>query len=296
MSKTVQYYYKKQKDFAKAMEVKNNLLTLHALDYAIVVPSDSKEGFYTNILENIIDENPIDDFIDALDHNYVDKFTINIKDLKWVAQAMSIEKIRYYLCGIHVLNGVLTATDGHRLHRITEDSSINDDIAFIIPSAAINIITKLSTEYNLKKVTIQYSQPEKKSNRISIRLSLSENICVDIKSVDGQFPDCQRIIPHDYKSFPLFQWNGFTREQTKEINKVLTNKVTRVVFYNDAVGIDDNDLRIPYDGIVATKDNAFCLPYLNNIGTGRFYFNREGFSPSVLENGNRFALIMPIRI
>jgi DNA polymerase III sliding clamp (beta) subunit (PCNA family) len=120
-------------------------------------------------------------------------FTLNDKDRRRLitkpAAVVSIDEARYYLHGVslRVANHrlVATATDGNRLVRTSIAMSSNtaepSSQGIIIPKPTCDIISKLQAplEVRLNDKLIEISAP---------------GITVVSKLIDGNFPDCNRII------------------------------------------------------------------------------------------------------
>ena len=110
--------------------------------------------------------------------------------LRLCLPAVSIEKPRYYLCGVAIAGSDVVATDGNRLimTRIAEEAVA--DPAIIVPALTV----KMLPERNL---TVS-------SDRRLIRFEAAGWSMVS-RLIDGSFPDYKRAIPHDAPVVAEFQ-------------------------------------------------------------------------------------------
>jgi DNA polymerase-3 subunit beta len=142
---------------------------------------------------------PADDFPNIQRGEMEHEFTLKTEDLEKgferTRYAMSTEETRYYLNGIyfHVIDGELiaAATDGHRLSKTkisTGESSVNGMPNVIIPRKAVGEIVKIMGEYDGE---IQVGVSKSKVTFDIGHLSLVT------KTVDGNFPDYERVIPQN---------------------------------------------------------------------------------------------------
>jgi DNA polymerase-3 subunit beta len=145
---------------------------------------------------------PIKDFPDLSFDTATKAFTMRGADfwtmIDGTIDAVSTESSRYYLNGIyfHVLNNsnrrniVAVATDGHRLYRQEFEMPFgSDDMqSVIIPSKMATILHKLlKGKACPEAVTIAV-------NESKIRVAFGDTV-ITSKTVDGTYPDYQRVIP-----------------------------------------------------------------------------------------------------
>ncbi len=95
--------------------------------------------------------------------------------------AISSEETRYYLNGVFLESGAATATDGHRLAHV-ERKPWGEHPGIIIPRKMVGLIPK-----GVQAVSIGQS-------RIQIE---TDDITINSKLIDGNFPDYRRVIPSD---------------------------------------------------------------------------------------------------
>jgi len=135
---------------------------------------------------------PIDDFPRMASAEYDTQFTMQSHELARIFNlskgAMSTEETRYYLQGVYLhndANGSIcgTATDGHRLYKVT----MPHDAVFpgvIVPRKTVTELVKM-----LDIGDVQVSVSDTK-----IKFDLGATVLVS-KVIDGTFPDYTRIIP-----------------------------------------------------------------------------------------------------
>ena len=122
------------------------------------------------------------------------QFTVDstklVAALNFVAPAVAIKDVRYYLCGAHmaIAQGklVLSGTDGHRLHQIRveiEDADV-EPVAGIIPSAGIARIIDIAGRHSSVELSLNARQ-----------LTLTDRESLSIKLIEGVYPNVERVIP-----------------------------------------------------------------------------------------------------
>lgn len=139
--------------------------------------------------------------------------TINTSSLKACAFAMSKEKCRYYLNGVYFDDGILVATDGHKLAAIkpaTWESEKGE--SFILPSDTVAkiiavkphskkmppLLVTFDTETKIARV----HHTDKEGNEMPLA-------AFPYKPIDGTFPSWRRVIPSS---------ENFQRGEEKESN------------------------------------------------------------------------------
>lgn len=115
--------------------------------------------------------------------------TVDYKDLKLVANCMSKEEVRYYLCGINLRikdkQAHLTATDGHRLSTLKvsiDHDTVRADTLLDIIIPASTIKSALKQECSFFTIT---------GNSIN-----ANGVHIPFTPIDGTYPECDRVIPH----------------------------------------------------------------------------------------------------
>lgn len=93
--------------------------------------------------------------------------------------AISNEEVRYYLNGINMEPGVVTATDGHRLATLTTDAW-PAHAPIIVPRKMVALMPKGEVAVSLS------------ASRIRVE---TDGVTITSKVIDGTFPDYERVIP-----------------------------------------------------------------------------------------------------
>lgn len=121
-----------------------------------------------------------------------------------VTPAMAKSDLRYCLNGLMVnSDGVIAATNGHRLH-VERDAFSVDDRKFeaIIPSQVFDLLPSVDS------ITLSPTHA---------RVTLGQTVLVS-KLIDEKFPDYQRVVPKSSERPIAIQFNG---AQTSVVDKLL---------------------------------------------------------------------------
>lgn len=114
---------------------------------------------------------------------------IEAKNLKTVSLAISKEKYRFYLNGVHVRAkdglAIVEATDGHRLMRVQFADENKADINVILSIDSVKLILDLCKAQKIASFTLD---AETKNVVIG-------ETAYPVSFVDGTYPDTDRIIP-----------------------------------------------------------------------------------------------------
>lgn len=132
---------------------------------------------------------PVADF-PTLEHGeFTTEFEADLSGLfAPVAFAMSDEKTRYYLCGIYLQPGAVTATDGHRMaSRATDKLGAFEPV--IVPRWLVPILPA-------GKATVRLS-----SGKIQVA---SETATITSRLVEGTYPDYERVMPKNNDKIVMF--------------------------------------------------------------------------------------------
>ena len=297
--KTVQRLHDKEKHFNLPITAKDNRVTFANYDLFVSVPEHTlPHGKYSNLehktsYTGVADSSKMAHCAEIESNS---SFQIHIGDLQRLASVYKdADACRYYLHGINVKDGILTATDGNILEQLS-DKKIPVNADFIIPSDVIETAISLNKEY--KKcglITVEYSN---KTARSLIRLTLDTegNPFVQGFAIDGIYPDTKRLFADDFTDFPSFKWAGFSKKQVTKINvvKKLHNLRVVILLPNDGFLQIEGTKEI-IDTPFLPTETAFNFHKLNKLGAGTFYINPITGGVSVIVNDNSTSLIMPMR-
>lgn len=118
--------------------------------------------------------------LEHVDDGYQAKLATS--DLRGIEHAMSSEQSRYFLRGVSLRNGLIEATDGHRLTRRAVDYS---GPPIIVPDSFVNYLVKYAKDaisLTVREATATWRGPD---------------IVATTKLIDGTFPDTDRLWPTD---------------------------------------------------------------------------------------------------
>lgn len=160
------------------IELKNNFLVL-------------KQGRILQKLKTLSTTDfPTFDSVDA-DYNLIIESKVLLDMIQKVSPFMGKDDVRYYLNGIYMeLNNdtlTLAATNGHRLSTIDHQIDYKQDeaIEIIIPNKSINEVVNILNEHEV--VELLFAR-----NKMQFKI---DNLRLNVKLIDGRYPDFRRIIP-----------------------------------------------------------------------------------------------------
>lgn len=199
------------------------------------------------------------------------------------------ERTRYYLCGLFVAdNYVFAATNGHIAKTNYPEGKYGRGV--IIPFDVLELLK----DRMIDTMTVY-------ENLVMIH---SGDIRVVCKTIDGQFPDYQRVIPKkDANSIEVsFDWQKL-RDILRTLNPKKANakgsENCYVRFANGVVYYADMPLDITYESSMP-YNTAFAGSYLLNVLDGiktdcDFYARNIG-SPFVAVTNDSTMVVMPLRV
>jgi DNA polymerase-3 subunit beta len=146
--------------------------------------------------------------------------------------AISTEETRYYLNGIfvHTMADVLTfvATDGHRLYRQNvgkPEEFPTLPLGLIVPARVVKLMEALLKGKNAPRI-VTVTVDDSKSRRIRFAFEFEfGDVVITAKTIDGTFPDYQRVIPDMVHSadFALFEADELA-EAVKSVLLIASDK------------------------------------------------------------------------
>lgn len=118
------------------------------------------------------------------------KFSILKKELKAVSRFAATKDIRYYLVGIHIVQNnrgtYLEATNGHMLGRLLVLDTPMPENSTILPLDAVKTLCGTAKNGD------EWLHFEVDGVKISV---ISGNSTYTFQAVEGNFPDCDRVVP-----------------------------------------------------------------------------------------------------
>lgn len=208
--------------------------------------------------------------------------------LQWVMKAQSTEETRYYLNGVCFDNKGAVATDGHRLHLM--DLVTDLKARYIVPSEAMKFMVDLWKEYKTVPVLTFYE------SRLVADIGPARLIT---KYIDGTFPNYEQVIPKHKKRTTFNPVN--LRAGLKDIRtmakiaasnflSVKCNGNGQAVYNAHDVGSLSFDISARFDNEI-----GFNPVYLADVIGGDCYYGLPS-DPVKFVNGNRLAVLMPLRV
>lgn len=279
---------------------KNDRLLATNLDTLISVPipdnlEDGKLYHPEGLDKGLIVESDISaaDWPEMFDLGAVKKtLFVNADDLAFVAIAMSTEQVRYYLNGICFNGADMVSTDGHRLHKVDLGGSTEGRV--IVPAEAVKFILEMAKEIREKQIIIMFCQ-----HGISAHVG---GMALFSKYVDGTFPDYNIVIPRVEADNLAGRWDADTfKAQHKEIKilaKIAGNRQAPVRIQTDGRiachynGIQEKWWKVE---VKPQSDIGFNADYLKDVCSGDMYVS-ESRNPAVFVDGNKLAVLMPLRV
>lgn len=195
-----------------------------------------------------------------------------LKSLSWVARAMSVEQVRYYLMGVCFdgRNGAAVATDGHRLHKMDFPLRVEHPdypMGMIIGAGDIKLIVAMVSEVKPASAEIIFYK-----NRWVANIGEFQIIG---KYIDGTFPDWVRVTP----SIDPATTNSAAGQpfKAKDLKEVLSEAKTRAKIDGTKIQLfkflQDKRFRVFYPNTMAKPlyiENNYAPPV--EIGFSVPYF------------------------
>lgn len=221
--------------------------------------------------------------------------------------AMSLDEAKYTLNGVNLkqddCNLISTATNAHKLGKVTTPLDVADFPNIILASKTVNIITKIF-ESSISELHIQLSKEK-------IVLTQGTMTLVS-KLVDGAFPDTERVIPIDLTNELKINKQLFLSAIDRIALAADAKKNTIVISIQDGVMVvsaeSDNAEQAEEDIDIETDINNFKIGFnhkyiaevLHNIDSNDIviYFG-DASKPTVIKNpnaDNELYLVMAVRI
>ena len=145
-----------------------------------ITPADNRVAIKSGRSRFLLDALPAADYPDISAGGFDIEFRVDLAALfAPVAFAISTEETRYYLNGINMEPGIVTATDGHRLATLKTEAW-PDHKPVIVPRKTVSLVPKGEIAVSLSP------------NRIRME---SAGVTITSKLIDGTFPDYERVIP-----------------------------------------------------------------------------------------------------
>jgi len=244
--------------------------------------------------------------------NQVGRFEIGQSVLKnllgMVQYAMAQQNVRYYLNGmLMIVEGntlKLVATDGHRLAFVSAQLEQSyEKIEAIIPRKTISELVKLLSSDGENLVTLNFGEK-------NIRIACG-SVTLKTKTIDGKFPDYQRVIP-SYQDYLIINRNDMlaalqrvsilSNEKIPGVRFLLEDNKMHIASSNAEQEEAEEILDVEFSG--APLDISFNVNYLvdvlHSIPGGNVKLSFGGQNGSLLitipENDDFKYVVMPMRL
>jgi len=230
--------------------------------------------------------------------------------LRQTSFAIAQNDVRYYLMGLcfDLLPEKLAvvATDGHRLALATEDFNLEEKepLQVIVPRKAVLELTRMLDEAD-EEVEIMI-------DKTHIKFTISEQLSLSSKLIDGKFPDYYSVLPSNPEQVALAdvtklktaltQASILSSDKYKGVKLVLSENLIKVSARNPEQEEAEVECEVDYNG--ESLEMGFNVAYLqdalNSITTAEvalcFTDNNSSclIKPKDIDNVNH--VVMPMRL
>ena len=139
----------------------------------------------------------------------MENINIPIRLLKAALICTAKQDVRWYLTGVAIKDGAVSATDGHRM--FTCEIDVPKDYEIIIPRDALTALLKQVKKEHLD-LHAQVIQVKDEVYKLQVvNLKKGELLFVEqlFKPIDSKFPDVKKVIPDPIKRqecMPYYEW------------------------------------------------------------------------------------------
>lgn len=210
------------------------------------------------------------------------------------------------LIDINSENITMTATNMHRLALIKENISniTNENIKLIIPAKILNEFQHMFYSEVPSDIHISCS-----NNKISFSY---EDIYVNSRLIEGQFPDYNRVIPKEFKTHVTINKSDFQSaldrvsliSRSGEYNIIhfeFIDNIVRITSDNPNIGKAEETIKVAIDGpgINISFNAKYIIDVLKTIDTENFIFsfNQPLTTASIKQEDDRnfIYVVTPVR-
>lgn len=240
--------------------------------------------------------------------------------IRRVSGAMSAETTRYYLNGVCLRQKgdayVAVATDGHRLHcsGLPIDGAEGALDTIIVPRKTVHALLRLAPRG--RNVAFSVYPVAESSPVVRFEFARGDlSVRITSKTIDGTFPDYERVIPKDLPHVATFASHDLHRA-IGAVRAVATNgrrwgRCVKIEFSPEAATFSTTKwgeegiiaMKIPYAGAVPPASFGVNGDYLVTAISAlpgkmlTLSFAGEGDAPFMIGNGSDFrTVLMPMRL
>ena len=216
---------------------------------------------------------------------------VNAQDFKHLANFMSDEGCRPYLCGVYYDSEkqALVATNGHILYKL--DTALIFSEGFIIPAELVKILASGKKE----RYKLEYY-----AGYVYV---YNDDFVYRMRAVDGRFPDYSRVIPKTEGTIQVIK-SGALYKKLLELPRTRRTEITwegkngRLVYYINTEGVKSAEQSFDFAGV--SPLSKYNLNYILR-GLEPFrdceeieVFAENGKSPLKFTSGGQIVCVMPI--
>ena len=225
--------------------------------------------------------------------------------LEYVRHAMSHDESRFHLNGLYLGDDVCVATDGHRLHAVTEIASF-DGFPVIVPEKAVNLLRAAIKACDPAWVA---ARAHNKGKWVEMSIEgVMLNAAISFRIVDGEFPPWRQIVPNHADRFVLDA--DALRDCLKTVIQAIKADPTGNGIRMGAKFTANGDLRVATDNFaeVVPLEISSNDKYTWGMSPGYLIDAISGADTVQIEPGNalepvkiitgddRFAVVMPTKL
>lgn len=272
-------------------------------DLKIAMSLSKEQKWHGNTLNGVQLKSamPAEDFLPLPEYLRLNSFTPihadNLADtLVKVSPAMADKDVRYYLKGIcfDFGEGVIVATDGHRMHLVKNAFTPQGKGQAIIPAESIKLI-------GAKNITaVAFSATH-------CRIDLTGGYVIS-RLVDGKFPDWQRVCPKESDRPHVVAFGQKQIDVCKTLDNAIraTERPKRLdnpvciscigdITFNDSIYLDLTLDMFDSFPITYGANISYITAALSAAQEGVIRLN-EANDSMLIQNGNFSAVVMPRKI
>jgi len=217
--------------------------------------------------------------------------TVDVDSLAWVARAMSSEETRYYICTVNIHNAGIVATDGHRLHLVKSESDMAGE--YLVPSDAVKIILACAKEEKADSLAFTFSE-----SAFSVTIG---KYFVKGKLCSATFPDYRRVIPAklEHKTVYKHKELAAVAKEVRALHKANGAPRSRPVkFTAEGLRVMAGEFSkdFPTSSNFGEREIGFNFDYLEDIGLNGVLRYEDSIGPVRIDDGDKVAVLMPLRV
>lgn len=229
--------------------------------------------------------------------------------LSLVLFAAATDEGRPMLTGARFLTGqketTITATDGYRLSLKKIALTTKQPLDAVIPARALAEVVKAGAE---EKTATDLRFVRAEGGQLAFSVGDTEIIT---RSIDGQYPNTEKIIPSRFTTRALFEKDAllravksasvFARDNANIVNMIIKNQTATITAQSAQAGKNEVEIsgKIDGEGGEIAFNSRFLLEFLSNFSEPEVLFEMTGsLNPGVfrpVKDDSYLHIIMPVR-